>query len=121
MAQDRFGHGTPNITIGNEAFEKIKEATDEEGNLDIGILFKSGMINEWLEKPWDKKNDLNFINSLLKPMHKSFKKESDKWWIPAANANERATDNILKFIKLAQQKEGAPNFTKIRNQKLYAE
>tara|TARA_R110000744_G_scaffold40374_7_gene91620 strand:- start:1208 stop:1804 length:597 start_codon:yes stop_codon:yes gene_type:complete len=75
-------------------------------------------MEEWRQRPWDSERDPEFINNTIQQLHQKSTDELDTFLVPRSVASEKATDNVLAFLKYAQGKDGAPSMTGIRNQQV---
>ena len=75
-------------------------------------------LKDWEHKPWDHENDPNYVNETIKKLHSSITDDLDTALVPRSVAKEKATDYVISFLKMAQNKEGAPLMKGIKNEEV---
>ena len=78
-------------------------------------------LKDWELRPWDPENDPSYINDTIEKLHMSITDKLDTMLVPRSVASEKATDYVNNFLKMAQNKDGAPSIKGIRNKKVIYE
>lgn len=72
-------------------------------------------LKEWKDKPWDPKNDPDFVNRSMARLQRELTNELDTMLVPRSAASEKATDYVMAFLQMTEQKKGAPKILGVEN------
>ena len=66
-------------------------------------------LNEWKDKAWDPKNDPDFVNKSMARLQRELTNELDTMLVPRSAASEKATDYVMAFLQMTEQKQDLPS------------
>jgi hypothetical protein len=97
---------------------RLKQLMGQDINRKEAIEALGQEIKDWGERPWDPENDKAYIDATMKKMHDLIKNDLDTWWVPRSVARKKATDYVLGFLRMASEKEGAPEMLSVKDEKV---
>jgi hypothetical protein len=75
-------------------------------------------LSEWKDKPWDPKNDPDFVNKSMARLQRELTNELDTMLVPRSAASEKATDYVMAFLQMTEQKQGAPRILGVEDNRV---
>tara|TARA_R100000329_G_scaffold39838_2_gene37281 strand:- start:215 stop:697 length:483 start_codon:yes stop_codon:yes gene_type:complete len=78
-------------------------------------------LKQWKDKTWDPNNDPEYVDKTMQRLQRELTNEFDSMLVPRSVAHEKATDYVLAFLQMAQQKEGAPAMVGVKDEKIIYE
>jgi len=102
--------------LGNEDSGWIGRNSEDPPLVEITRL--GDELKDWAERPWDPENDKAYIDETINRMHSLLTDQFDTMAIPRSSAREKATDYVSEFLRMASEKEGAPEMLSVKDEKV---